>query len=195
MEDGTCITATTSFDGDPLLDALTDNGGPTLTHLPLPLSPAIDAVPILSCTLVIDQRGTARPFDGACDVGALELTQEYAPIARDDAYTTPAYIPLTEDAPGVLDNDADGDHDAFTAVLVASPVNGAVTLAADGGQTVELLFDSSALIATGWYSQRHVHRYPRPDPQRQRLAGRAVGDDPRPGCGRGRYRGDDRDHP
>jgi hypothetical protein len=73
VQDNTCITATTSFDGDPLFDVLADNGGPTLTHLPYGFSPAIDAIPALSCTLATDQRGEPRPANDGCDVGALEL--------------------------------------------------------------------------------------------------------------------------
>ena len=66
---------------DPLLRALTDNGGPTATHALPADSPAVDAIPVESCpTLRIDQRGImARPQDGdgdgaaLCDVGAFEL--------------------------------------------------------------------------------------------------------------------------
>ncbi len=58
-----------------LLGPLAGNGGPTRTHLPQPGSPAIDAIPILSCTLPVDQRDVARPqpFGGACDIGAVEI--------------------------------------------------------------------------------------------------------------------------
>ena len=35
---------------DPVLDALADNGGPTLTHALLEGSPAVDAVPVADCT-------------------------------------------------------------------------------------------------------------------------------------------------
>jgi hypothetical protein len=66
---------------DPLLGTLTDNGGPTWTHLPLAGSPVIDAG---SCPdLTADQRGSPRPVDllylpnavDACDIGAVELQQ------------------------------------------------------------------------------------------------------------------------
>jgi hypothetical protein len=62
---------------DPLLGALTDNGGPTPTLLPRHGSPAIDAV---ACEPDIrqDQRGASRPDPESrsttpCDVGALEV--------------------------------------------------------------------------------------------------------------------------
>jgi CSLREA domain-containing protein len=63
---------------DPMLGALADNGGQTLTHALLDDSPAIDAVPVLNCTdaagvaLAIDQRGVGRPQGPACDMGAFE---------------------------------------------------------------------------------------------------------------------------
>ena len=53
------------INADPLLDVLTDNGGPTFTHRLLDSSPA--GGPCQS----VDQRGFFR-FDGACDIGAFE---------------------------------------------------------------------------------------------------------------------------
>lgn len=64
---------------DPILSDLVDNGSQTTTHALLFGSPAIDAIPIASCTLTEDQRGFARPVDGngdgtaACDIGAYEV--------------------------------------------------------------------------------------------------------------------------
>jgi hypothetical protein len=63
---------------DPLLSPLADNGGPTLTQLPQPGSPAIDAGAPSGCTdnlgalLLTDQRGAARKVGAACDIGATE---------------------------------------------------------------------------------------------------------------------------
>jgi CSLREA domain-containing protein len=73
--------------GGTLLDpklalTLADNGGPTQTLLPLPMSPAIDTGPIGGCidqngaTLVVDQRGVKRPIGAKCDIGAVELEPE-----------------------------------------------------------------------------------------------------------------------
>jgi beta-glucanase (GH16 family) len=53
------------------LDALADNGGPTLTHALTAGSPAIDAGDNGVCPAT-DQRGVARPQGAACDVGAYE---------------------------------------------------------------------------------------------------------------------------
>ena len=59
---------------DPLLDpaGLQDNGGSTPTIDLLPGSPAIDLIPIASCTLSTDQRGVTRPQQAGCDAGAVE---------------------------------------------------------------------------------------------------------------------------
>ncbi len=53
------------------LDALADNGGPTLTHALLAGSPAIDAANGAVCPTT-DQRGVARPQGPGCDIGAFE---------------------------------------------------------------------------------------------------------------------------
>lgn len=66
---------------DPLLGALQNNGGNTVTHLMQLGSPAIDAGDDTSCP-VTDQRGETRPLDGdndhtaVCDIGAVELRNE-----------------------------------------------------------------------------------------------------------------------
>ena len=65
--DGGCEA---TFSGDPLLGPLADNGGATLTHVPLDESPAIDAG---ACLLEIDQRGSPRPQGEGCDIGAVEV--------------------------------------------------------------------------------------------------------------------------
>lgn len=51
------------------LEPLADNGGPTQTHAPQLISPAIDAG---STGLTVDQRGAARPSGAADDIGAYE---------------------------------------------------------------------------------------------------------------------------
>lgn len=55
------------------LSPLRDNGGPTLTHAPLPPSIAIDSIGTSVCNLDIDQRGVSRPQGSGCDVGAVEV--------------------------------------------------------------------------------------------------------------------------
>ncbi|MCH7927644.1 MAG: hypothetical protein IID03_06615 [Candidatus Dadabacteria bacterium] len=87
--DGTCLAFTTDGDmpnTDPLLGPLTDNGGPTFTHVLLPGSPAIDMGNPAGCfntdgvVLTDDQRGPGFPRtvdgngdgDARCDIGAFE---------------------------------------------------------------------------------------------------------------------------
>ena len=57
------------------------------------------------------------------------------PIANPDAYSTLEDTALTVPAPGVLGNDSDPDGDAITAVLVAAPTRGTLTLNPDGSFT------------------------------------------------------------
>jgi beta-glucanase (GH16 family) len=56
---------------DALLGPLADNGGPTLTHLPAPGSPVVDAANAALCPAA-DQRGVSRPQGAGCDAGAVE---------------------------------------------------------------------------------------------------------------------------
>jgi len=59
---------------DPLLGPLANNGGPTLTHLPLPGSPVIDAGdPAIPSPPPTDQRGFQRIIGAAVDLGAVEV--------------------------------------------------------------------------------------------------------------------------
>jgi CSLREA domain-containing protein len=68
-------------DADPLLEALADNGGPTLTRRPAVGSPVRDAIAAISagCTPT-DQRAVARPGGGGCDAGAYEVAPPIALI-------------------------------------------------------------------------------------------------------------------
>ncbi len=59
----------------PLLGALADNGGPTLTHDPLLASPLRNSgacTTILGAPMIRDQRGWPRPMDAACEIGSVE---------------------------------------------------------------------------------------------------------------------------
>jgi Ca2+-binding RTX toxin-like protein len=73
---------------DPVLDPLAGNGGPTPTHLPQPLSPALEAA--VANGLATDQRGLprtvdlsaigSRPGSDGTDIGAVELAEPEATI-------------------------------------------------------------------------------------------------------------------
>jgi hypothetical protein len=62
---------------NPLLGALTNNGGPTNTHALAANSPAINAGDPANCQTT-DQRAVARPA-GACDIGAFEYVAPSTP--------------------------------------------------------------------------------------------------------------------
>jgi uncharacterized repeat protein (TIGR01451 family) len=83
---GFLIATSDQINTDPMLGPLSDNGGPTLTHLPLLGSPAIDkgsSNTIGPLTTTTDQRGLARTVDDpvlanafagdGTDVGAVEV--------------------------------------------------------------------------------------------------------------------------
>lgn len=69
--DNTCGFGMDRDNVNVMLGPLANNGGPTLTHLPLPGSPAIDFGTNTGCPST-DQRGLPRPVNGTCDVGAVE---------------------------------------------------------------------------------------------------------------------------
>ena len=56
----------------------------------------------------------------------------HAPVAVADGYTTNQNVPLNVVAAGVLANDSDIDGDAISAVLVAGPLHGTLSLSVDG---------------------------------------------------------------
>ncbi len=70
-DDGSCASGSTDLSDAPDLESLADNGGSTETHMPQSTSPVIDAGDPSSC-LTTDQRGAARPYGSACDIGAVE---------------------------------------------------------------------------------------------------------------------------
>ena len=73
----TCPTGGTNVAADPILQALTDYGGPTETMMITGSSAALDLIPDAECETPTDQRGVIRPVlpGGMCDAGAVELDQ------------------------------------------------------------------------------------------------------------------------
>ena len=108
--------------GDPLLDSLRNNGGPTFTHMPLPGSPALDAgdnAVAAGAGLTTDQRGTgfARTLDAAdagttqtVDIGAVEADPTL-PLIGDQTINEDGSVPVTFNV-----GDAATAFDAITAV-------------------------------------------------------------------------------
>ena len=95
---------------DPKLGPLQDNGGPTLTHLPMDGSPLIDAGDDslarnhLEWDFVTDQRGLQRHF-GTVDIGATEFQPEGVPVAHDDFLTLEQNGSITFSRADLLAND------------------------------------------------------------------------------------------
>jgi hypothetical protein len=79
LSDASCGAAATDTvsSADPLLGALANNGGSTLTRLPAATSPIGGLVPVAQCTLS-DQRGVTRPQGSACEPGAVEVFEAAA---------------------------------------------------------------------------------------------------------------------
>ena len=72
--DGSVALGGSSFvNTDPKLGGFADNGGPTKTLLPLPISPAIDTGND-TAALLFDQRGFVRPRGAHVDIGSVEAT-------------------------------------------------------------------------------------------------------------------------
>jgi hypothetical protein len=91
-DDDTCLfkktgTANNGDGVNPILAAIGNYGGPTMTFALNPGSPAIDAIPVAQCKdlitgnpLMTDQRGFPRPDSGevCCDIGAYEFQETFA---------------------------------------------------------------------------------------------------------------------
>jgi subtilisin-like proprotein convertase family protein len=77
--------------------------------------------------------------DAAGNTGSLQCWSLFidaaitAPLALDDAYTTPINTPLVVPAPGVLANDDASGGGAMTAAVVAQPTHGFLTFFSNGG--------------------------------------------------------------
>jgi hypothetical protein len=108
---------------DPFLGPLTDNGGPTATHLPFDASAALDAIPAGTAPLCdgsnpTDQRGTTRPVGSACDIGAVEGS------------SSSTALPLS-----LLVDDAGPAHDVVPGDGLCTTAGGGCTLSAAVDET------------------------------------------------------------
>ena len=97
--DGSCSPISSDqIVADARVDALGNNGGPTLTRALLAGSPALDAADAAVCPAT-DQRGVARSQGVGCDVGAFEVEFAKAAAASLESTATggtPVYLPLIQ---------------------------------------------------------------------------------------------------
>ena len=108
------------------------DGDGQLTYTPTPATPAFIGED--SFTYAVSDG------NGGTDTATVNVTVtrlNAAPVAGDDAYATDEDTQLAISAPGVRGNDSDADGDPITAILVAGPTDGALTLNADGSFTYE----------------------------------------------------------
>ena len=116
-------------DANPGLGPLAENGGPTQTHALLPGSRAIDTgigpSGAIDEPLLVDQRGFARQFGTAVDVGAFEqrrvLTVTTSDDEQDSSPTDPADLSLRE-AISLSNTNKDVDFIVFDPLLRAKPI-------------------------------------------------------------------------
>ena len=96
---------------DPELGPLADNGGPGMaTQEPAASSPALEQVPAASCPPT-DERGVARPGNGAatCDIGAFEVVGALsATTSTAPALTTPTVALATRTLPATGSDNGEG---------------------------------------------------------------------------------------
>jgi hypothetical protein len=126
---------------DPQLDALADNGGPTMTHALLPGNPIIDAG---NCAggPVTDQRGVPRPRGDNCDIGAYEsrgftLTSTDGTL-QEGTVNTAFANPLALTVSSGYDEPVDGGMVTFNAPLSGAGLTFTETVAAISGGAVSL---------------------------------------------------------
>jgi uncharacterized repeat protein (TIGR01451 family) len=130
------ITGGNNLNGNPLLAALANNGGPTQTHALLPGSPAINAG-TSSGAPTTDQRGSSRV--GAPDIGAFESQGFTLMIASGNNQSTPVNI-----------NFANPLKVNVTASNVNEPVNGGlVTFTPPGSGASANIAGTPATVTSG----------------------------------------------
>ena len=134
---------------DPQLGPLADNGGSSLTHLPLAGSPAINAGPTVS-RFTTDQRGFARIYDNNVDLGAVEahalrllsLSNPTVTEGNSAIFTvtlnTPSSFTVTTDYS--TSNGSAQAHEDYT------PLSGTLTLAPGSTQATLLISTTDDLL-------------------------------------------------
>ncbi|MBN2292730.1 MAG: cadherin-like domain-containing protein, partial [Pirellulales bacterium] len=126
---------------DPMLGPLQDNGGPTLTHAPLPGSPLIDAGSDLVAVdswdnpLVADQRNFFSRIFGTVDIGAVEDQPSGVPVAHTDAFQWNQPDSLVFHSSDILANDICNDGNPLAVAIFTDPEHGDLVSNPDGTYT------------------------------------------------------------
>ncbi len=123
----------TDADGDALMAAL--ESGPAHGTLVLQTNGAFDYTPAAGWSGADAFAYTASDGNGGSSLATVTITvstENDAPVAAADAYTTSEDTPLSVAAPGVIANDTDADGDALTASLTSGPSNGTLVLQPNG---------------------------------------------------------------
>ena len=126
--------------GDPMLDVLASNGGPTQTRAPMTGSPLIDAgsngAPGLAS---FDQRGAPRISNGTVDIGAVETpVGNVAPVITAPAnadFVLTGGSPTASFSSANLISVADDDSGLYPISVSLSVTSGDLTLAGTSGLT------------------------------------------------------------
>ena len=146
-----CVFTPTGSDilgADPQLGPLADNGGPTLTHVLLPGSPAIDAGNPATpgsdpaACLVTDQRGLARPQGSRCDIGAFELVPAVSTTQSHEVLGKVVLEALPNPIAGARVTFANG---ADATVVTSDPSDGSFRAVLDAG-TYSITIDKEGFL-------------------------------------------------
>lgn len=128
-DDASCGDATRMLIGNPVLDDLRANGGPSMTHALMPTSPALDAG--TSCTVAVDQRYVAR--DAQCDIGAFEDAVPTTVAITIDPSASVDLLNGTARVTGTVKCSRDGDRFSVRARLKQQKTDNAQTVVQGSG--------------------------------------------------------------
>jgi hypothetical protein len=161
--DGTCP----GTNGDPKLELLQNNGGPTKSLALGPGSAAIDQVPTGPDCAATDQRGVPRPQGPACDIGAFEVAPlpTCQPIGVTTGEASPVVVPLNchnpAGAPVTYMPDSNPAHGSLSALNSSA---GQVTYTPAAGYVGGDRFSYHATAANGTATSQTVSITVNPSP-------------------------------
>jgi len=144
--------------GGPGLAPLADNDGRTKTHLPLPGSPALNAIAagVDGCgsAPATDQRGITRPQGSGCDIGSVEVEVivDSTPTPSATATPTPINTPTNTTVPPTATNTPTNTAVPPTATNTAVPPTATPigTLIGTCGPITVYRNAQGNLVAPGW---------------------------------------------